>query len=62
MICKIICLELFYFTSTNYCICDGFFGSSSQPNLMHVSLLAFPNILPARRWMLSYGMKKLEGG
>jgi len=29
---------------------------------MPVTPLASQNILPARRWMQSYGMKKLEGG
>lgn len=38
------------------------FCSSLQQNLMPVIPLVFQNILPARRWMQSYGMKKLEGG
>lgn len=33
-----------------------------KQNRMLVSPLAFQNILLARKWMQSYGMKKLEGG
>lgn len=35
--------------------------SSLLPNLMLVNLLSFPNIHPAKKWMLNDETKMLEG-